>query len=65
MNSVQAKNEQRSPQLETAAAANVQKLMGQHASHKQTLHYNRATLEKSRVISLRRIANRQAIKGEV
>jgi hypothetical protein len=48
---------------ETAAAANVQKLMGQHASHKQTLHYNRATLEKSRVISLRRIANRQAIKG--
>jgi hypothetical protein len=50
---------------ETAAAANVQKLMGQHATHKQTLHYNRATLEKSRVISLRRIANRQAIKSEV
>jgi hypothetical protein len=45
---------------ESAAASNVQKLYGQHATAKQTAHYNRETLDKSRAISMRRIASREA-----
>lgn len=45
---------------DSTAAANVQKLYGQHATAKQTAHYNRATLEKSEAMSDRRVATREA-----